>query len=726
MAPAKQKQRGKPPVKKQQASTVATPAQKPASVAFPAAYIKWIVFAFALLLYADTLDLKYTLDDSLMITDNTFTQKGVSGIKDIFTNDAFVGFLGKNNLLPGGRYRPLSQVMFAVEKEIFGFNPFVGHLINILLYAFTCMLLFVILMKLFKNYTAERWYLTIPFVAAMLFAAHPLHTEVVANIKGRDELLCLFFSLLTVLFSLQYLEKRKLYLLICNVVFFILAILSKENALTFLAIVPLILFVFAKPRLKDHVVILLPLLVAVVAYFILRVSMIGARVNTSGMQELLNDPFVGVSVAQKYATIMLTWLKYLWLLIFPHPLTHDYYPKQIPIVGFSDARVLLSILIFGALLVFALIKIRTKNILAFGILFFFISFSIVSNFFFNIGTFMNERFMFTALLGFTVVVAYFLADVLPKKIKNPQTYRTTAVIILAVILAGYSVKTVSRNRVWMDDLTLFTTDVKVSTNSTKCNTSAGGRLIEKADSTENEIQKQQYLKQAETYLNKALEIYPQNTNAMLLLGNDYFKQAQYMKSLELYQKCLLLNPKNKFALNNLQNVGIITGRDKLFDVSLKSYRMLLTYKPNDAEVFYGIGLAYRGLKSYDSAIIALNKAVELKQDYAEAYGKLGEIYGQNLNRIDMAERYFLKAISIKADDESSLENLGIVYGILRDYKKSIYYFQKALELKPDKYEIYLNIAETYRIMGDTKTAADYLSKAQQYAPADRVRAGQPD
>jgi len=719
MATAKSKHYGKVPVKKKPGTEAVRVEPKPRQKAVPATYIKWIVFVFALLLYADTLDLKYTLDDSLMITDNTFTQKGVSGIKEIFTNDAFVGFLGKNNLLPGGRYRPLSQVMFAVEKELFGFNPFVGHLINILLYAFTCMLLFVVLMKLFKNFTAERWYLTIPFIAAMLFAAHPLHTEVVANIKGRDELLCLFFSLLTVLFTLQYLEKKKLYLLILNFFFFILAILSKENALTFLAIVPLILFVFAKPRLNYYVVVLLPLLTAVLAYFILRVGMIGARISGSYVPELLNDPFVGVSVAQKYATIFLTWLKYLWLLIFPHPLTHDYYPKQIPIVGFSNPGALLSVLLFAALLVFALLKIKSKNIIAFGILFFFISFSIVSNFFFNIGTFMNERFMFTALFGFTIIAAYFLAVVLRKKIKNPQTYRTSAVVILAVILAGYSVKTVTRNRVWMDDFTLFTTDVKVSSNSTKCNTSAGGRLIEKADSTENEIPKQKYLKQAETYLIKALDIYPQNTNALLLLGNDYFKQAQYMKSLDCYQKILLLNPKNKFALNNLQNVGIITGRDKVFDVSLKSYQMLLRYKPQDAEVYFGIGVAFRGLKNYDSAIIALNKAVELKQDYVEAYGKLGEIYGQNLNRVDMAERYFLKAISIKPDDESALENLGIVYGIMRDYKKSIFYFQKALELKPDKYEIYLNIAETYRIMGDTKSAAEYLSKAQKNRPAGK-------
>ncbi|MEI6853427.1 MAG: glycosyltransferase family 39 protein, partial [Bacteroidota bacterium] len=324
---------------------------------------------------------------------------GVAGIKEIFTNDAFVGFLGKNNLLPGGRYRPLSQVMFAVEKELFGFNPFVGHLINVLLYALTCMLLYIILKKLFTTYTSNIWFLSLAFVSALLFTAHPLHTEVVANIKGRDEILCLLLSLSCVYLSLLYIEKQKIYYALLILPVFFLAILSKENALTFLAAIPLLLYMFTKAKLKDHLVIILPLVVAIAFYFLLRMSMIGARVSNVNTTELLNDPFVGASVMQKYATIMFTWLKYLLLLIFPHPLTHDYYPKQIPIIGFGDFRAILPMLIFGAMLVYALWKFRSKSLPAFAILFFFITFSIVSNFVFNIGTFMNERFYVHRLVG---------------------------------------------------------------------------------------------------------------------------------------------------------------------------------------------------------------------------------------------------------------------------------------------------------------------------------------
>jgi protein O-mannosyl-transferase len=717
MTARKSKQHTRPPVKSENKSNIPDVTAKKNVFPFPEKYLKWIVFAFAFLLYVNTLDLKYTLDDALMITGNTFTQKGIAGIKEIFTNDAFVGFLGKNNLLPGGRYRPLSQVMFAVEKEMFGFNPFVGHLINILLYALTCMLLYIILKKLFTTYTSNIWFLSLAFVSALLFAAHPLHTEVVANIKGRDEILCLLLSLTSVYFSVQYIEKQKFYQLIIIFIAFFLAILSKENALTFLAAIPLVLYMFTKARPKDYIMILLPLVVGVVVYFVLRISMIGARITNVNNTELLNDPFVGVSLMNKYATIMFIWLKYLILLILPHPLTHDYYPKQIPIVGFGDFKALLPLIIFGALLVFALWKFRSKSIPAFAILFFIITFSIVSNFAFNIGTFMNERFMFTALLGFCVFIAWFITVYLRKKINNADNYRNTATFILIVLLLGYSIKTISRNRVWMDDVTLFTTDVKISTNSTKCNTSAGGKLLEKADSTKNnEIQKNQYIRQAYGYLKKAVEIYPANLNAWNLLGNADIKLQDYVAARSCFENCLKINRQNPYALNNLLYLAQVTNKEKQFKEAIIDYKLLLTYKPEVPEYYYGLGVAYRGMNQFDSAIISLNKALQLKPAYVDAMSKLGEIYGQNLNRIDAAEDCFLRAIAVNPKDESSLENLGIVYGIKKDFNKSLSFFQKALQIKPEKYELYLNISQTYRIMGDNKSSQDYLARAEQYKP----------
>lgn len=698
-------------VNKGKAVKIASPSMVSASPKKSALPVKWIVFVFALALYANTLDLQYTLDDALMITENTFTKKGVAGMDDILTNDAFVGFLGKNNLLPGGRYRPLSQWMFALEYEFFGLNPFFGHLINILLYAFLCMLLYVILKKLLPPLTSPAWYLDIAFITAILFAAHPLHTEVVSNIKGRDEILGLLLSLAVVYFSLLYLQKKSIWILILNFILFFAAILSKENAITFLAVVPLIYYFFRKPRIKDYLISTAPLILALIAYFVLRVVMIGARLGDYYDNELLNNPFTGAGLMQKYATIIYTWLRYLWLMLFPHPLTHDYYPMQIPLLSFGDYRVILSVLIFIAVIVYTFAGIRKKSLPSFAILFFIITFSIVSNLLFNIGTFMNERFLFTSLLGFVLIVAYLIAVVLKKIITDATLYKKVAITAFLLILVAYSAKTLSRNRVWMDDFTLFTTDVEVSDRSAKCNTSAGGKLIEKADSTESQALKDQYVRRAVGYLYKAIDIYPANINSWLLLGNAYIKQQNYDSSRICFERCLQINPKHPHAINNLLHVAQKSSNGKKYDQSLKAYQLLLKYRPGNTEYMYWQAVAYRGLLKTDSALMMLEKVIQADSAYADAWAKMGEIYGQELMDISKAEYFLLKAETCDPGDPSVLENLGIVYGFKKDFKRSLDYFFRALSFNPSKYELCLNISETFRNMGDHLSAAKYKTKA---------------
>jgi protein O-mannosyl-transferase len=211
------------------------------------------IMILSLLIYINTLFFSYALDDGLFIMDNKITQKGFAGIKEILTTDALYGVYGDQVkvLLPGGRYRPLSQVMFAIEYQLFGLNPFIGHFFNLILYSLLCLLLFKVLQIIFEKYENKKWYLSLPFIAALLFTCHPLHTEVVANIKGRDEILSLLFSLGTLFFVLRYIRKEKLLLLVYAFISFSLALLSKENAITFLALIPLTVFFYQKEVLKS-------------------------------------------------------------------------------------------------------------------------------------------------------------------------------------------------------------------------------------------------------------------------------------------------------------------------------------------------------------------------------------------------------------------------------------------------------------------------------------------
>ena len=101
--------------------------------------MRWALWLFlgVFVLNANTLTNGWALDDTLLITQNIFTKQGFAGIPAIWSNDVFVGYLGQGGVETGGRYRPLSHSVFALQYALAGNDPFLGHLTNVLLYALT-------------------------------------------------------------------------------------------------------------------------------------------------------------------------------------------------------------------------------------------------------------------------------------------------------------------------------------------------------------------------------------------------------------------------------------------------------------------------------------------------------------------------------------------------------------------------------------------------------------
>ena len=198
----------------------------------------WIVLIFGIALYVNTITHQFTQDDAIVIYDNMYTTQGISGLKGLFTKDTFFGFFkeeGKAKLVSGGRYRPFTPAMFALEYQLVGKSPWLGHLINILLYGFLCLMVYKLLISLIchKEDSESKRYLVL--AAALIYAAHPLHTEAVANIKGRDEIMSMLGSILAMFAIIKYVDlKQTKYLGLASISFFI-AFLSKENTVTYLA-----------------------------------------------------------------------------------------------------------------------------------------------------------------------------------------------------------------------------------------------------------------------------------------------------------------------------------------------------------------------------------------------------------------------------------------------------------------------------------------------------------
>ncbi len=608
------------------------------------------ILSFAL--YSNAIPFGYTFDDKIVITRNESTKAGIGGIKDLLTRDAFSNYFGKQQkLVSGGRYRPLAPITFALEFEFFSSidengeiqgNSHLSHIINILFYALTGYVLYLVLSRLLTKFSVRRWYLSIPFLSAVLFIAHPVHTEVVANVKGRDEILVLLGSLLTLWWVIKYLDTKKISYIISATVMFFLAHTSKENAITFLAVIPLSVYFFTNHSLKDNLKTLIPLSLAAIVFIIIRHKVLGETFATTP-PELMNNPFLYATTGQKYATIFYTWGMYLKLMFFPYQLTYDYYPYHIELVNFSNSITLLSIFSYLSLGILAIRGLIKRTLIGFSLTFYFATFSIVSNLFFPIGAFMNERFIFVPSVAFAIITAYVAYFFFEKK-KGKLSIIVTSVLLL-IVLGLYSVKTYDRNRVWESDYTLFTTDVNTSKGSAFGNLTAGKQFLFKAEKLTDSVERKKYFEKAIFHLTNAVTIHKKYVNGLYFLGEAHYKyNRNYDKTIEYFERLIQLTPDKaqlhyrlgaifgKYKKNykkaeyyleqslkydpknkeSLQALGAILFNSKQNAKALEVFKRLASYYPNDPIGHKNLGAVYMKMGDNEKANYHLNLAKEKK------------------------------------------------------------------------------------------------------------------
>jgi hypothetical protein len=438
-----------------------------------------IMFAFAFLLYANTLNHEWALDDNSVLVDSHIVRGGAKNIGTIFSTPYRYGTFGDG----GSAYRPMSIAMYAVEWGLLPDKPddpdnlhraSLHHWVNVLLYGLTCLLLFLTLRRVFKGYS-----LWIPLIATLLFAAHPTHTEIVANIKSRDEILTFLFGIVSLNMIWRYItdEEDKKYW-IFSLLAFTAALFSKENAVNLVALIPLTLFFFSKLPLQKIGVIGTSYLVPTVIFIGIRASILG---STTGQKRLsgLDNFLAGAPdfITQK-ATALLVLGKYLLLLLVPYPLICDYNYNHIPITDLSDWRVWLSVFVHLGLLAFAILNLKKKHFISYAILFYLISMALYSNLVLVIGAGMGDRFLYISSLGFCLAVAWLLAKFLgggEREESNPQDFgsllngRIPLVGIVTVILLVFGYMTTDRNADWKNSFSLYLADIKKAPESARLN-----------------------------------------------------------------------------------------------------------------------------------------------------------------------------------------------------------------------------------------------------------------
>lgn len=536
-----------------------------------------ITFLLCVLLYANTFRHQFALDDDIVICKNEYVLQGISGIKSIFSKDLYDSFYKQMNTrdqLSGGRYRPLSVATFAIEQEFIGTqeNPVysancwdanqngVGdaaedltgdgifndkdcrvkgfglrHINNVLFYGLTCCVLFFFLSSVvFKNNKL------LALAVTLLFAAHPMHTEVVANVKSRDEIFSLLFMLLTLISAHRYIQRGKMTDMLISALCFLAAMLSKEYGATLLILVPLSLYIFEPERIKLNgiVKVALSYLGVFLIYFLMRRNAV-AVIGKSDLQdtELLNNPFLLADESQKVATKLFIFLKYIITLIIPHPLSSDYGYNSIPYRNFGDIEVWIGVLSIIAIVFGGIWALKKRNWIAFALAFYMLNILLVTNLVFNVGATMGERLAFHSSVGFCMLLGAFLFWI-GDKVK--QVALPLGMMVLIVIAYGF--KTIDRNKAWESDVTLALTDVEIMPESTSLNGNAASRYIDLSEYKANKPKEKEYLQKSIRYGLKALSLHPQFVNGYLNLGLAYAKLEQFDSAKVTWDKAFKIYP----------------------------------------------------------------------------------------------------------------------------------------------------------------------------------------
>ncbi len=552
------------------------------------------------ILYSNSFTNEYALDDGIVIQKNDYVQRGIRGIPKILSTDAYDSFyrqMHAKQQLSGGRYRPLSVVTFAIEQQLFGFKAkdkpsddvaFVRHLVNVLLY-----ILSVIVLLYFLRYFIFKDNPLIAFITCLLFLIHPIHSEVIANVKSRDEILSFLFIILTFIAVLRYYESKEIKQLLFGLVFYFLAFLSKEYAITLFLLIPMLLYIVKGNTLKESLISTIPFVLVIIIYLIIRFSIVGKGSNIEN-PDVLNNPFKFATSPEKWATKIELLNHYLRLLFYPNHLSSDYSYNTIPYTNFGNAWVWSSILIHCSLIYATIILFFKRNILAFALAFYLLNLFLVSNLLMDLGATMGERLVYHSSFGFAMMIAVLVVWLLGK-INQTNTKKIVGITLGIFITTWCTIVIIERNAQWKNDTSLFIADAQTVPNSALVNGNAGKAYIDLSEKPENKSQEEELIKKAIYHLSKSVAIHKEYVNGYLNLGVAYFKLKDYDKARANWEIAKRIYPNNPFLKTNLKLLGSVyyneamkMGSKRPFEAQ-KLLEKALEVDPANSDYWYNLG-----------------------------------------------------------------------------------------------------------------------------------------
>ncbi len=635
-----------------------------------------IILLLSIVVYANTLQNAFVYDDFREVLEN-------SVVHEFHFGDFWRIYLSMPDHSPPPA-RPIPLITYALNYAIGGLNPFGYHLVNVFLHGCVSLLIYGITVTLFP-----RGY-RLAFIAAVFFACHPIHTDVVAPVAGRSELLASFCMLLTLWIYLRRtaepFSRWSLGLWLTLPVFF-LGAMSKATAWS----LPLVLMGVDAYRFRTESTkklspaiffyrlkkFYLPYLLLPTLIFLLILT-IGYKPieEKSAANFLFYLPFF-----ERIIGALGIMMRYLVLLAFPIRLSCDYgfahLSTQGPMVQTVWAAGGAGMLLLGVWAAYASFGRRGRYFL--GIFIFTATYGIVSNMLVVINTPMAERLIYMPSWGFCLLLAMILEDLFRfvQERRFPKRTMFFLWLLVVAVTTAYSVRTWIRNRDWKDQLTLMSSAYDVCPMSGRVNNNLGAAYEQKGQ-----------LKKAIFHYEKAAAILPGNPGIHMGLGSAYAKSGDKEKARESFEKVVHLQPQRAKGYFNLgkccYDLGLLAQASEAFERAGE-------IDPQNFDVWVNLGNIYLREGEPEKAADAYEKALALKPNSWQVHYWMGNAC-LTIRDIETAIQHYQRALLYRPRFKEAYNNMGVAYMFWGKREMALRVFRKALEVDPDYAEARRNMA----------------------------------
>ena len=639
----------------------------------------------AALPYLNTLRNGFVSDDNMQVLNNPYI-RNFSFLAKIFTTPvaSYVGVKMANY------YRPLMNVEYLLCYQVFGLRAFGYHLANVVLHVAVVCAVFLLTKRMFQNHD-------LALMAAALFALHPIHTEAVAWIAASPDLELSLFYLLTFWFFLAVARPGGRFSYLAQLGMagsFVLALLSKEQAVT-LPVLATVYEHFYRPdreetRPTQKVQRYAVLWLLTVAYLLFRVRTLG-RLGASSLVHQL-------TWYQAFVSAIALAGQYLWKALWPVDL-RMYCPFHPPSSLFDPAVVggVVALAVCCALFFFLW---RHARGLTFGLVWMLIPLAPVLNARWMPIAAFAERYLYLPSVGFCWLLGWGLLKLRDRASAHGAIWSRTLATAFGILVALCSLRIVTRNRDWQNNLTLYTNTLAACPDAAYVREFLASTYWEMGDA-----------ESAEREWRKALEVAPQDSMTLSGLGMVYLKKQHYSEAIEFFKKALEFDPDDSGARLYLGVAYMDTHSLELAEPELRTAVSLYPWNSNNRNA---LGKLYLAEGQTAEAEEQFRQSVEIEPNIT-GYGNLGLIHWRR-GDAKLAEQEWRQALRLAPNDTSILNNLGLACTKQERYAEAVSFFRKAIMLKPDDPSPHSNLGIAYEKMGQHASAETEFRAALSLAP----------